>query len=80
MTTDHKAMESGSYPIPVLKPGMEPTLEMIKAELKLNPPGRSVLDYHLEFFANAPTYLLYLLDRLRRTEKRLHHQTRKKRK
>lgn len=57
-----------------------PTIELIKADLGDNPPGTSYLEIHLEFSQNAPVYIAFLLDRLRRTEKRLRHHTRKRRK
>jgi hypothetical protein len=73
-------MSANKYPVAILRPHQQPTLEMIKADLQLNPPDQPVLRYHLEFLRNSPHYLVYLLERLRRTEKRLRHHTRKRRK
>ena len=53
----------------LLDDGEVPTLDMIKGDLKHNPPGQGTLEMHIEFVYNAPFYLTFLLDRLDHAER-----------
>ena len=57
----------------MLKDGETPTLEMIKDDLAQNPPGQDVMNIHIQFAYNAPSYIAYLLNRLERAERPLWH-------
>ncbi|MDP3771885.1 MAG: hypothetical protein Q8Q94_00730 [bacterium] len=45
------------------------TLEMIKEDLKHNPPSQGIMNIHIDFTYNAPFYLTFLLDRLDHAER-----------
>ena len=52
----------------MLEDNETPTIEMIKEDLKINPPGQGILHAQIDFLYNAPFYLRYLLDRLEKSE------------